>query len=79
MQKSVMEIFQKSSKSLSFGKATGISRPGDSLGKKVTLIRGAGIGPEITRSVEEIFESLQVPVTFERLQNFKAIDEKTFD
>lgn len=53
-----MEIFQKSSKSLSFGKATGISRPGDSLGKKVTLIRGAGIGPEITRSVEEIFESL---------------------
>jgi len=62
-----MEIFNKTSKSLSFSKATAVTRPGDSVGKKVTLIRGAGIGPEITRSVEEIFGSLNVPVTFEKL------------
>lgn len=64
---------------MSWAKGTGISRPGDSKGKKVTLIRGAGIGPEITSSVEEVFSALSVPVEFERLRNFECISEEQFE
>ncbi|SCV72479.1 BQ2448_4016 [Microbotryum intermedium] len=50
----------------------GIQRPTPRLPTKyggvysVTLIPGDGIGKEITQSVEEIFEHLNVPVEFER-------------
>lgn len=64
---------------LSWHHGTGICRPGDSRGKKVTLIRGAGIGPEVTESVEQIFADLNVPVEFERLKNFECQDEEQFE
>jgi len=37
----------------------------DSEKQKVTLIPGDGIGPEISRSVERIFEAAQAPIVFE--------------
>jgi hypothetical protein len=79
MSKQALEIFKKQSKSISWNKNTNICRPGDSLNKKVTLIRGAGIGPEITESVENIFTSLDVPVEFEKLRNFECDTEVQFN
>jgi len=35
--------------------------------KKVTLITGDGIGPEITASVKQIFEAIGVPIQWEEV------------
>ena len=35
--------------------------------KKVTLITGDGIGPEITASVKQIFEAVGVPIQWEEV------------
>ena len=64
---------------MSWQKGLDISRPGDSKGNKVTLIRGAGIGPEIVDSVETVFSALSVPVEFDRLKNFECLSEEQFE
>lgn len=50
--------------------------PGDNIHNKVTLLPGVGIGPEITSSVLKIFETAQVPLTFDILRNFEFNDEE---
>ncbi len=45
--------------------------------KKVTLIPGDGIGPEIADALIAIFEAAQVPIVFERVEAGKAIYDTT--
>jgi isocitrate dehydrogenase (NAD+) len=47
-----------------------VQRPGSGEIRKVTLIPGDGIGPEITDSVQKVFKALHVPVEFDILNNF---------
>ena len=44
--------------------------------KKVTLIPGDGIGPEIAAAVKKVFEAMKVPVAFEEVNAGKAVFEK---
>ncbi|CAD8079190.1 unnamed protein product [Paramecium primaurelia] len=47
-----------------------LQRPGEGQLKNVTVLPGDGIGPEITRSVMQVFDALHVPVKFDVLDNF---------
>jgi isocitrate dehydrogenase (NAD+) len=47
-----------------------VPRPGVAESQKVTLIPGVGIGPEVTRSVQDIFEAAHCPITWDVIENF---------
>ena len=42
--------------------------------QNVTLIPGIGIGPEITKSVREVFEAANVPIKFDIIEDFTFED-----
>eukprot|EP00201_Polytomella_parva_P009887 CAMPEP_0175064446 /NCGR_PEP_ID=MMETSP0052_2-20121109/15337_1 /TAXON_ID=51329 ORGANISM="Polytomella parva, Strain SAG 63-3" /NCGR_SAMPLE_ID=MMETSP0052_2 /ASSEMBLY_ACC=CAM_ASM_000194 /LENGTH=378 /DNA_ID=CAMNT_0016330797 /DNA_START=91 /DNA_END=1227 /DNA_ORIENTATION=+ len=46
--------------------------PGDAFSRMVTLIPGDGIGPEVTKSVVDVFHAMQAPITWERFDNLSG-------
>jgi len=47
-----------------------VPRPGVGEAQRVTLIPGYGIGPEVTRSVQNVFEAAHCPITWDIIENF---------
>jgi len=45
-------------------------RPGISQPRRVTLINGVGIGPEVTRSVQRVFEAAHCPIIWDVMENY---------
>jgi isocitrate dehydrogenase (NAD+) len=45
-------------------------RPGISQPRKVTLVQGVGVGPEVTRAVQRIFEAAHAPIVWDVMDNF---------
>ncbi|KAL6012720.1 isocitrate dehydrogenase (NAD(+)) idh1 [Asimina triloba] len=52
--------FQQITRSVTY-----MPRPGDGAPRQVTLIRGDGIGPLVTRAVEQVMASMHAPIYFE--------------
>lgn len=38
--------------------------------KTITMIPGRGIGPELCNSLEKVFNGVNVPLVFEKIENF---------
>lgn len=49
-------------------------RPGIGSPRKVTLVPGVGIGPEVTRAVQRIFEAAHCPILWDVIENFSISD-----
>jgi len=49
-------------------------RPGLSQVRNVTLIPGSGVGPEVTRSVQKVFDAAFCPIEWDVLDNFSLND-----
>ena len=47
---------------------TYVHKPGEGSTKKVTLLPGDGIGPEVIACVERVVETLKAPIEFERFE-----------
>jgi len=45
-------------------------RPGISQPRKVTLVQGVGVGPEVTRAVQRVFEAAHAPIVWDVMDNF---------
>jgi isocitrate dehydrogenase (NAD+) len=45
-------------------------RPGISQPRRVTLVQGVGVGPEVTRAVQRIFEAAHAPIVWDVMDNF---------
>jgi len=45
-------------------------RPGISQARRVTLVEGVGVGPEVTRSVQRIFEAAHAPIVWDVVDNY---------
>ncbi|RYR45125.1 hypothetical protein Ahy_A07g030987 isoform B [Arachis hypogaea] len=61
---------------------TYMPRPGDGAPRGVTLIPGDGIGPLVTRAVEQVMEAMHAPVYFERYEvhgDMKRVPEEVLE
>lgn len=69
--------FKKTPRLLSRGITTShtfLQTPGSGKSRTVTLIPGQFIGPEVTKSVLDIFAASQAPVNFDVIENFSFKD-----
>ncbi|KAK1382762.1 Isocitrate dehydrogenase [Heracleum sosnowskyi] len=61
---------------------TYMPRPGDGASRTVTLIPGDGIGPLVTNAVEQVFDAMHAPVTFETYEchgDMKTVPQEVMD
>lgn len=52
------------------------AKPGESLVRKVALIPGDGIGPEICSAATDVLGHLNAPIEFETIKHFSVCDEE---
>ncbi|QDZ23780.1 regulatory subunit of NAD-dependent isocitrate dehydrogenase [Chloropicon primus] len=54
--------------------STYVHRPGEGSVKRVTLLPGDGIGPEVTQCVERVVDVMKVPIVWEKFNSISGAD-----
>ncbi|CAD8092539.1 unnamed protein product [Paramecium sonneborni] len=70
MRNCVRQVFRSKQQLRGAWSQNYLQRPGEGQLKNVTMLPGDGIGPEITKSVMQVFDALHVPIKFDVLDNF---------